>query len=130
MAEVAMRYPMRLDGRGCVIATRDPLAIWGDRVRMLLSTYKSQRAGLYDYGTEADDSLFLSMDETGELVEAAVAQAIAEYLPELDDVEVSAGPRLFADSTIEVAVRCSPPNAVATSITTAVDVVALGLNRQ
>lgn len=130
MSEVALRYPLRLDGRGIAVTTYSAATIWADRVRVLLSTYKSERAGDVDYGTSVDEALFAGMGLTPELVAGSIEQAIAEYLPELEDVTVVASPMAYTDTTVEVAVYFRPPNASQTSVTTALNVESLVLNGQ
>lgn len=130
MSEIALRYPMRLDGRGVVITTYSADTIWADRVRVLLSTYKSERSGDVDYGTNVDEALFAGMGMTSELVAGSIEQAIAEYLPELEDVSVDAAPMAYTDTSVEVVVYFRPPNANQTSVTTALNIESLVLNGQ
>lgn len=128
MTEIALRYPLRLDDRGIAIATRRTGDIWADRVRVLLSTYKSERVIDSDYGTGVDEALFAGMGLGPDIIVAAIEQAIAEYLPSLTDVLVVAEPEPFTESQITVTVFFSPPNASATSVTAAVSVQSFASN--
>lgn len=129
MSELVMRYPLRMDSRGVVVGTRKDTEIWADRVRMLLSTYKSERVGKLEYGTEVEEALFSGMGLTPYLVEASVSQAIAEYLPELSNVQVVSVEDLTAETGIDVTVWFTPPNSSETSVTTALSIESLILNR-
>lgn len=120
-----MRYPMRLDDRGRVISTTNLSQIWADRVRLLLSTYRGERAGMPEYGTTAQDSVFDPLADALESVQLAVQGAITRFAPELEGVSV----RTYevSDGYVGVDVLFSPPNAKTTSISAAVDITLLGL---
>lgn len=126
MAEIALRYPMRLDDRGRVVATRNVSDIWGDRIRVLLSTYAGERAGRPEYGTDVETSLFSGIEDAVDAVSIAAQQAIVDYLPELEGIDVRAFES--APGRIGVQVSFTPPNARATSVSTAVDIALLGLS--
>lgn len=89
MPEVALRYPLRLDSRGVAVQTRSSQSIWGDRVRLLLTTMSGERVHDSEYGTTAQAALFDGIDEIEEVVAAAVEGALNAYMPEITRIEVT-----------------------------------------
>lgn len=120
-----MRYPMRLDDRGLAISTTNASEIWADRVRLLLATYRGERAGMPEYGTTAQDSVFNPLSNALETVQLAIQEAITRFVPELESVSVTTYE--VSDGYIGVDVLFAPPNAKTTSISTSVDITLLGL---
>jgi len=103
----AIAYPFRVGGDGMVASARTQPAVWGSRLRLLLSTGAGERAHRPDYGVDFTDALFDDVDEASETVSNEVSRAVNAWLPEVELVEVAPS---VEDSSVLVRVSYRTPN--------------------
>lgn len=126
--EVALRYPLSLDGRGRAISTYDPIHIWVDRTRLLLSTMVGERVIDLEYGTEVATHVWDSIDSAAEAVESAVRSALSTWLPDIPFSNVTVFENDIDPTQLDVEVVITPPSGRSYPVTTTINVAQLGLS--
>lgn len=86
--ETAITLPFSIDGLGNIGKTYDQNKIWGDRVRSVIGTLKSERVMRKEFGSTVALNSFQGFDIAKEALVRSITEAFVAYLPQLTLVSV------------------------------------------